>query len=105
MHGGEVLTVMEKRNSLAHGRLVVNLPNSSYKELIEGHLLDYDALLLSLLSFITGLETDLLIPPVLESGHWQRSQVVPLHRVLVLRLRVGKPLHKRKEVNSCAAIP
>src|SRR2546429_273716 len=38
---------MEKRNSLAHGRLVVNLPNSSYKELIEGHLLDYDALLLS----------------------------------------------------------
>ncbi len=81
MHRLDAFSEVGVRRSLPERVLVVNLPYPLDERVIEERLPDDDPFLLTLLCFVSGLESDLLRPPVVEGGYWQCREVVPLHRV------------------------
>ena len=99
----EIHPVVRESPSLADGRLVVDVADALQQRVVERHLAKDDALLLGLPGPVARVGADLLREPVVERRHRQHGEVVPLHRVVVLRRRFGNPLDEREEVDPRAA--
>src|SRR5690242_14758816 len=72
--------------------------------MIERHLPDRNPVLFCLFGLIPRFEAYLMSPPVLESGYWNRGQIVPLHRVAIFRAGLGQFLHEREEIDPFSAL-
>src|SRR5215831_4526134 len=92
---------MRKPPPLTDRTLVVDLPDSPNKNLIQLHLFyDYSSLL-CLARSIPGKGTDLMRPPVIESSHGQNRKIVLLCRIAEFARGFRQFLHECKEVYPC----
>src|ERR1035438_1345221 len=94
---------MRKALSLSDGTFVVDRPNPTHQELVEGYFSQRNALLLRLLRFVSALEAQLFSPPMVKSRNWQGGEVVPFPPVGVLRRGISYPLYKREQINPRSA--
>src|SRR5690242_17238171 len=101
----ERLAVMAKRLSLADGALVIDGPDSANQGVIEGHFANDHAFFFGLFGLVAGLKTNLLGPPVLESGNGYGRQIVHLHGIREPGRSRRQPLQKREKIDALSAFP
>src|ERR1700733_1368889 len=89
---------MRKPPPLPNRNFVVDLPNSVNERIIKGYFSDHDPFFSRLLGLVTGLEANLLRPPVIKCGDRQNCEVVPFKRKRVLRRGLLQFLQERENI-------
>src|SRR5258706_1312393 len=101
----DVLAIVNIRLSLSDGALIVDLPHSLDEGFIERHLTNHYPFLLCLPGPIPSVGSNLVVPPLIEGGHAQDRQIVPLHGIGEFWGGFRHYLHEREEVDPCAGFP
>src|SRR5438132_3843343 len=85
----QIFSIMRKPFALTDRAFIVDGPDTSNERLINRDFPDGNSLLPCSTCHISGLVIDLLCPPVVKRRYWQHGEVIPLHRVGVLRRGIG----------------
>src|SRR5208282_6923778 len=96
IYGLNIFSEVWEFSALPDWRFVVDLPYTLHELVVERRLPDHKALLFGLLCLVACFESELLIPPMFKCRDGQHGEVIPLHRVVILRTRLRYLLQKRE---------
>ncbi len=104
-HRLDVFAVVREGLALPCRDFVVDGPDAVHQGVVEGHFPNGHAILFGSADHVPRLVVDLLCPPVIEGRHLERSQVVPFHRVPMLRRGIRQSLQECEDINTLSRKP